>query len=137
MNDALLPERTSLLVNQSSTSRQEIDHAQALHSRNSRKHSQPRRRSAGAGWWPLLGSPCIRAGPVAPNGGTTVVPQQVAGSGTYRRFSYEPGTEAPVTPAPVYRAAPVQRFSAPSRHWVPASELPKTDPFKYSGGRWQ
>jgi len=40
-------------------------------------------------------------------------------------------------PAPVYRAAPVQRFSAPSRHWVPASELPKTDPYKYSGGRWK
>lgn len=74
---------------------------------------------------------------VAPSGETTVVPQQVAGSGTYRRFSYEPGTEAPVTPAPVYRAAPVQRYSVPSRHWVPASELPKTDPFKYSGGRWQ
>lgn len=72
----------------------------------------------------------------APNGGTTVVPQQAAGSGTYRRFSYEPGTEAPAAPAPVYRSAPVQRFSAPSRHWVPASELPKTDPFKYSGGRW-
>lgn len=72
-----------------------------------------------------------------PNGATTVVPQQAAGSGTYRRFSYEPGTEATATPAPVYRAAPVQRFSAPSRHWVPASELPKTDPFKYSGGRWQ
>lgn len=45
-----------------------------------------------------------------------------AAPGTYRSFSYDPAT-----PAPVYRAP-----AAPSR--TPSYLLPKTDPRRYGGG---
>ena len=89
---------------------------------------------------PHGGMPVPAAAPGAPSGHeghAMPASPQAAGSGTYRRFSYEPGTEIPATVVPVYRSAPAQRYSAPSHRWVPASELPKTDPYKYSGGRWK